>query len=63
MGEQLTELSKVQRQELRDLLNEFRPLFSNKSGRTGLVEHCIETPHQVIPLYQIPQAYQETVKQ
>ena len=40
MGEQLSE---VQRQELRALLNEFRTLFSNKPGRTGLVEHCIET--------------------
>ena len=63
MGEQLSE---VQRQELRALLNEFRTLFSNKPGRTGLVEHCIETGtarHIRLPPYRIPQAYRDTVKQ
>ena len=63
MGEKLNE---VQRQELRALLNEFRTLFSNKPGRTGLVEHCIETgtarPIR-LPPYRIPQAYRDTVKQ
>ena len=47
------------------LLNEFRPLFSNRPGRTGLVTHCIETgaarPIR-LPPYRIPQAYWETVK-
>ena len=63
MGEQLNE---VQRQKLRALLNEFRPLFSNKPGRTGLVKHGIETgtarPIR-LPPYRIPQAYRDTVKQ
>ena len=60
------QLSGQQRQELHVLLGKFCTLFSNRPGRTSLMEHDLQTgtarPVKLAP-YRIPQAYQETVKQ
>ncbi|KAL5510007.1 hypothetical protein EMCRGX_G005471 [Ephydatia muelleri] len=60
------QLSGQQRQELHVLLGKFCTLFSNRPGRTSLMEHDLQTgtarPVKLAP-YRIPQAYRETVKQ
>ena len=55
LGTDVAELDSLLRK--RALLNEFRPLFSNKPGRTGLVKHCIDTGTAQpirLPPYRIP---------
>ena len=63
MGEQL---SQEQKQSLKQLIGEFRDVFSNAPGRTDLAEHTIQTgaakPVRQQP-YRLPHAYRDTVKQ
>ncbi len=59
-------LSLVQQQALRQLIDEFRDVFDDEPGKTTLVEHRIETgnarPIRQQP-YRLPYAHRDTVKQ
>ena len=63
IGEQL---SREQKQSLKQLTGEFRDVFNNAPGRTALAEHTIQMgaakPVRQQP-YRLPHAYRDTVKQ
>ncbi|KAJ8334093.1 hypothetical protein SKAU_G00397320 [Synaphobranchus kaupii] len=61
MGEQLTP---SQRQDLRDLVNRNRDVFSNEAGHTDLIQHRIitESGKRVkLRPYRIPEARREAI--
>lgn len=63
MGEQLSER---QRQDLRELIDRHRDVFSTEAGHTNLLEHHIITePGKKVKLrpYRIPEARREAVRQ
>ena len=59
-----TDLSSTQREQLRQLLEEFGEIFSDIPGLTDLVQHDIHTGSASpvrLPPYRLPQAYREPV--
>ena len=62
MGEELT---MAQKEELGELLGEFRDVFRDEPGRKNLISHDLITglAHPVrLPPYRVPHAYRQTVK-
>ena len=62
MGDQL---DVQQKRELKGLLSEYRDVFSNKPGRTDMLQHHIETRESQpvrLPPYRLPHAYRDTVE-
>ena len=60
-----TQLNNCQRNELEQLLSEFRSTLQNRPGHTNIVEHRISigTARPIkLPPYRIPHAYRETVQ-
>ena len=58
-------LNNDQRQQLQQILTEFREVLQNKPGHTKLVEHRIEIGTSCpvkLPPYRLPQAYRESVQ-
>ena len=59
------QLSDSQREELAQLIVSYGDVFSNKPGRTDLVEHRIETNNTSpirLPPYRLPHAYRDAVQ-
>ena len=59
-----SQLNLKQRQELEELLYEYREVMKNKPGKTTIVEHAIDTGSATpvrLPPYRLPHAYKDAV--